>query len=409
MIIKKNFTYVDLFAGIGGFHCAMDEFSRHRAKCVMACEIDQKAAAVYKANFELEPLGDIREVSKNIKSIKLKPFDVLCAGFPCQTFSKAGKQDGFRDPRGTLFYNIIEIINSYKPQDRPKILIMENVRNLITHDGGATWRTIKREIIKAGYNVAPTPFVVSPVDVGVPQLRDRAIILAVRKDIYDGQINLVVDRRKHGTSSVFDDGFLEKDLPEQERQEYAISDEETRVLDCWDDFIKGVGPQTIGFPIWSDYFGTRKKFSEFPKWKQEFVAKNQRFYKEHKDFIDVWLKKWDVRKSMTRTNRKFEWQMGAEYASVYDGIIQFRTSGVRVKRPTEAPALVAMVHRPILGRERRFITPKEAARLQSFPDNFKFNERDFDIYKQLGNAVNVKVVATMMGKFVNYLNEREGD
>lgn len=401
MILPKKFTYIDLFAGIGGFHCAMDLISDKQAKCLMASEIDPKASKIYQKNFDIAPLGDVRNVDP--KKIELPPFDVVCGGFPCQTFSKAGKQNGFKDPRGTLFYEIIRIVKSYEHSQRPKILVLENVRNLIHHDKGATWQTIRHEIKEAGYCVVDEPLVISPLDVGIPQLRDRALIFAVRNDIYNGPLNVHIKRAAHGSGKILKGKWISKNLTPEENKRYSLTKEQTRVLDCWDDFIKGIGPQTIGFPIWSQYFGTDNDISFFPEWKQEFVNKSRILYKNNKVIIDKWLKKWNVRNSLTPTNQKFEWQMGTDYSSVYDGIIQFRTSGVRVKRPTESPALVAMVHRPIIGPYKRFITPRETARLQSFPENYDFDERDFDIYKQLGNAVNVKVIADGTRQFIDFV------
>ena len=157
MVINKNFTYIDLFAGIGGFHCAMDVVSDGKAKCIYASEIDAAARKVYEDNFGIKPLGDIRQIDPS----KYPSPDVVCGGFPCQTFSKAGKQNGFKDPRGTLFREIIRIIEYYKPEDRPKILLLENVRNLIGHDGGETWKTIKHEIELVGYNIVDEPLVIT--------------------------------------------------------------------------------------------------------------------------------------------------------------------------------------------------------------------------------------------------------
>ena len=171
MLLPKNFKFIDLFAGIGGFHCAMSKYSDNKAQCVMASEIDENARLIYENNFKIKPLGDIRKINQS--DIK-EPYDVVCGGFPCQTFSKAGMQKGFGDPRGTLFKEIIRLISKDKLDDQPKILILENVRNLITHDKGITWNTIRKELIDAGYNVANTPVVVGPKDFGIPQLRERA-------------------------------------------------------------------------------------------------------------------------------------------------------------------------------------------------------------------------------------------
>ena len=218
------------------------------------------------------------------------------------------------------------------------------MRNLISHDKGETWKTIKHEIQNVGYNICDVPIVVAPKDVGVPQLRDRAIILAVRKDIYSGSLSsFKIDKKPKNT--LFIDSIIDNRNKIGSKE---ITKEQKYELDCWNDFIHNVNRKIIGFPIWSDEFGKNYDLSHFPKWKQEIIKSNRKLYQENKKYIDRWLVKWDVRNRLTPTNRKFEWQVGGKIDNVLEGIIQYRTSGIRVKQPTEAPALVAMVHLPIL-------------------------------------------------------------
>lgn len=405
-VLQKNFTYIDLFAGIGGFRLAMTNYS-NECRCLFASEINEEAAKTYELNYGQKPLGDIRKI--DLKELKYKSPDVVCGGFPCQTFSKCGQQAGFKDSRGTLFREIIRLIETYESSDRPKILILENVQNLINHDEGNTWKTIHYEISEAGYNVIKEPIVVAPKDVGVPQLRNRAIILAVRKDIYDGEIDL--NFKKIKSNSNYIKTIIQDNLDEKELLKCKLTDEQLQILDCWDDFMHII-PKTkkvIGFPIWSDEFGKSYDISNLPEWKQCIINKNRNFYGKYKVKIDNWLKKWKVKEILTSTNRKFEWQAGEDINSVYEGIIQFRTSGIRVKRPTESPALVAMDHRPIYGPGKRYITTVEALRLQSFPDDYKFDEKEKQIFKQLGNAVNVKVIEYMFRLFVDYIDKKRGE
>lgn len=405
-VLNKNFTFIDLFAGIGGFRIAMNNYSKHSI-CLYASEINKQAARTYELNFSQKPLGDIREIDP----IKMgyKAPDVICGGFPCQTFSKGGSQAGFKDSRGTLFREIIRIINSYEDNKKPKILILENVQNLISHDSGNTWRTIKHEISLSGYNVIDKPIVVAPKDVDVPQLRNRAIILAVRNDIYDGPIDLGFERKKQ--SGILLNEIIDNNISSEELKKYSLSDEQIKLLKCWDDFISIIprDKRVIGFPIWTDEFGKTYSLKHLPDWKQSIINKNRSLYNDYKEEIDKWFEKWKVRESITSTNRKFEWQAGKDMNSVFDGIIQFRTSGIRVKRLTESPALVAMDHRPIYGPEKRYLTPTEGLKLQSFPISYKFDENDKEIFKQLGNAVNVKVIETMFRLFVSYIDRMRGD
>lgn len=399
MLLNKDFKYIDLFAGIGGFHSAMQKYS-DKAICIMASEINKEAAKVYFDNYKLEPLGDI----KNVKGDNLDDFEVLCAGFPCQAFSKAGSQNGFGDPRGTLFYEIIRILKDKPCNHRPKILILENVKNLITHDSGRTWKTIKHSIIECGYNIVDKPIVIGPKDLGIPQIRDRAIILAVRRDIYSKPIDIEFIQKKTNSTSIYT--IVNNKISKREKEKYSLDNNQIEVLECWDDFYKGITEKVLGFPVWSDEFGETYNISKFPKWKQEIIEKNRTLYKNNQNFIDAWLEKWNIRNKFTKTNRKFEWQAGSDIRSVFEGIIQFRPSGVRIKRPTESPTLVAMNHRPIIGKYRRYITLKEAIKLQCFPENFIFNESENHAYKQLGNAVNVDVIEYAFANFINYLEKR---
>ena len=398
----KNFKFIDLFAGIGGFHCAMDKYSNGNAKCVMASEINDEAKRIYEKHFNMNILGDITKIKKDDIT---EEFDVVCGGFPCQTFSKAGMQKGFGDPRGTLFREIIRLSeNSEDFTKQPKIMILENVRNLITHDNGITWNTIRKGLEDIGYNVIKTPIVVGPKDFNIPQIRERAIILAVRKDIYDGEINSKIEKKHNNSTSIYK--ILDEDLSDEEYKKYKISKKEEQVLDAWNAFVKGVKLRIVGFPIWSDEFGKNYDVSNLPAWKQEFIVKNRKLYFDNKEFIDSWLKKYEIR-SYIPTYRKFERQVGNKINDIYDGIIQFRPSGIRVKQPTESPTLVAMVHVPIIGKYKRRITINEARKLQSFPDNYDFTiESEFDAYKQLGNAVNVDVIYNVFKVFIDFLENK---
>ena len=402
-VINKDFTYIDLFAGIGGFRQAMIKYSDGEANCLYSSEINEQAVNTYKVNYNEVPLGDIKKIDP--LKMNLDSPDVVCGGFPCQTFSKGGNQAGFKDSRGTLFREIIRIINCYDFKSKPKILILENVQNLVNHDNGETRKTIRHEITESGYNVIERPLIVAPKDFGIPQLRNRAIILAVRKDIYNGKISFDIPRQRAGNCSIT--SILESES--KETNKYKLNKNLLKILDCWDEFIHIIpkDKRIIGYPIWSDEFGQTYDYSDFPKWKQEIIRKNRKLFMTYKNEITKRLKKWKIRDTFTNTDRKFEWQAGKDIDSVYEGIIQFRTSGIRVKRPTESPALVAMDHRPIYGPQKRYITAREAARLQSFPDNFVLNKDPKESFKQLGNAVNVNVIYNVFKLFIEYLDSKE--
>lgn len=391
---ENKFKFIDLFAGIGGFHQAMKLCN---GKCVYAAEISEETAKSYKNNYKIRALADITKI--NPKDIP--QHDVLCAGFPCQSFSKAGNQKGFADVRGSLFFDIIRILkNHIERYGGPKYLILENVRNLVSHDKGNTWQRIRGELVKIGYNVIEKPLIVSPHYFGIPQLRERVVIVAVRNDLYNKKIELSIERKPKNTS-MMDSIIVEKDSEEYKLASFKINDYEKRLFDMWNEFIKNINRRIIGFPIWSDEFYSKKSISDLPKWKQEIIQKNRILYAENKLFIDKWYRKYEQLSWVKKTHKKFEWQVDNKIDSIYQGIIQFRPSGIRVKQPTEFPALVAMVHVPIIGKYKRYLTPREVANLQSFPANFKIDSNMRLAYKQFGNAVNVSVIYNIFKKFID--------
>ncbi|KEY18585.1 DNA (cytosine-5)-methyltransferase 1 [Kaistella antarctica] len=171
---NPKFTFIDLFAGIGGFRLALQNLG---GKCVFTSEWDKEAKRTYKANFGERPFGDITK--EETKTYIPDEFDLLCAGFPCQAFSIAGKRGGFEDTRGTLFFDVAEIIK----RKRPKSVFLENVKGLRSHNGGKTLATILNVLRNdLGYFV-PEPQIVNAKDFGVPQNRERIYIVGFRNDL----------------------------------------------------------------------------------------------------------------------------------------------------------------------------------------------------------------------------------
>ena len=168
----QNYKFIDLFCGIGGFHWALSSFG---AKCVFASDIDKDACSIYEKNFGFVPSGNITQ----IKSKQIPKHDIICAGFPCQPFSISGNQKGFLDEqgRGKLFFDIVRIANYHKP----KILLLENVKNFEKHDNGETLKRVYKELRSIGYDVFHK--VLCATDFGVPQARKRIYIVAFRKDL----------------------------------------------------------------------------------------------------------------------------------------------------------------------------------------------------------------------------------
>ena len=383
----NSFTFIDLFCGIGGFHQAMTELG---GECVYANDIDPSCRKTYYNNYGIMPDTDITKVDEKT----IPSHDVLCAGFPCQSFSKAGNRLGFADKtKGTLFFDLCRIMEYHKP----KYALLENVRNLASHDNGNTWKTIHDAIESLGYNVLPEPVIFSPHYIGIPQHRERVFIMCVRKDIGDiPPFYFNLDNIKQ--CSVDDILLDDSDIPDLEK--YRLSDDKIEWIDNWNEFIQNIKCDTLpSFPIWADSLCEPQnhplyaEWGVFPKWKQDIITKNINLYENNKSFIDNWLQKAKQNRNFFGAKAKLEWQAGNENnPDLWNNIMQIRSSGLRVKKGTYFPALVAITQTSIIGKRKRFLTPRECARLQSFPDSFQYDSNTTQAYKQLGNSVNVKVV-----------------
>jgi DNA (cytosine-5)-methyltransferase 1 len=167
---RKKFTFIDLFAGIGGFRIALESFN---GKCVFSSEWDEKSQTTYYLNFGEVPRGDITKINEK----DIPKHNILCAGFPCQAFSVSGKRKGFNDARGTLFFDIARIVRFHKPE----VLFLENVKNFIRHDNGKTLEIVKNTIHDLGYDFFFK--VLRSSDFGVPQARERVYMIGFRKDL----------------------------------------------------------------------------------------------------------------------------------------------------------------------------------------------------------------------------------
>lgn len=416
-----------MFAGLGGFHQAL---SRLGHKCVFASELDSELAEIYQKNFGLRPHGDIREVIREVPS-----HDVLCAGFPCQPFSKAGEQLGFDCPQwGDLFDFVLEIIDRHKP----RFLLIENVPNILRHNGGRTWERIKQRLEGHGYAVDKK--LVSPYMFGVPQVRERAIIVGARE-------GLEHFRWPEATHSL-DDISIRNVLDSNPQDARKLGPKFLQYLETWQQLLDAFPKEEElpSFPIWAMEFGAsypyedktpfatktnklqmcrgalgqdlgsmkrsqilehlpayaRSETDEFPQWKKRFIWQNREFYSKHKDIIDPWL---PGIKSFAPSFQKLEWNWKGGPRNIWNTIIQFRASGIRVKRPTAAPSLVALTTSqvPVVPWEQRYMTMKECARLQSMDKISHLPERQTAAFKALGNAVNVEVVSRVAEQLLSAL------
>lgn len=406
---RPAFTFIDLFAGIGGFHAALSSLG---GECVFASEIDAAAAKVYQRNWGVDALGDITTVA-NEAGVTVPDHDILAAGFPCQPFSKSGAQRGMDETRGTLYWNILRIIE----ERRPAVVLLENVRNLAGPRHAHEWQVIVETLRDQGYRVADTPAVFSPHLLppelgGRPQVRERVFITATRVDDASHDLSadpVAVPRPVSGWDPQTWD--LETDLldPDHEAPGCDLSGAERYWIDAWDDFVRLMweereGRRLPGFPLWADEWVLERDLEIPPgtaAWKADFLRKNAAFYTAHRRVIDRWTKKWDVYSDkFPPSRRKLEWQ-AQDTPRLWDTVMHLRPSGIRAKRPTYVPALVAITQTSIVGPRERRLSTREAARLQGLPDWFDFGDQAPSLtYKQLGNGVNVGVVWNILRRHV---------
>lgn len=424
------FRFIDLFAGLGGFHVAL---KRLGGDGVFAAEWDSALNALYKENFDITPWVDVNDLGDEETIAREVPeHDVLTAGFPCQPFSKAGEQLGFSHTlQGKLFFKVLAILK----EKRPRRFILENVPNIMRHQNGETLATIRKELENLGYTVDVHKF--SPHEFGVPQIRERAYFVG-SLDGLEGFEWPTPGRPKTDISSVLD---------KEATPSRVIPAHTLRAIDMWDDFLKRA-PKLLklpSFPIWSMEFRATYPYEDatppaiwkelgprdldsalgsfgfglkgltkeaqfellpsharrpadlkFPSWKQAFIRQNRQFYWANQRWIDPWLdqwKPWEFPSSL----QKFEWNVQGGERRIDEYVLQVRASGIRVKRTSTAPSLIAMTHTqvPILGKEivgvRRYMTPAECAALQSL-GSISLPKGDLRAYKALGNAVNADVV-----------------
>ena len=405
-----SFEFADLFAGIGGFHAAL---TKHGGTSVFVSEIDQSARSVYANNWldgdEDFISGDITKLTTG--NVRVAKHNVLTGGFPCQPFSKSGSQRGVMEARGTLFYDILRIIETKKPE----LVLLENVRNLIGPKHIADYKVMIRLIRDLGYVVSDEPTILSPHEIpehlgGSPQHRERVFIGAVRMNTTIAKrlndIPPLLPRDPFNEFGPMDWNlaeFLEKHASSitdmQGGQEISV--DQKKVLKIWNEFVRlnflNNGEKLPGLPLWTAYWKPRNQIrlsKEMPDWKKRFIERNCEFYLQNSEWIDPWMETSNL-EELIPSYRKFEWQ-AQEYRSLYKCLIQFRPSGIRVKAPNYVPTFVALAQTPILGWEKRALSVSEAKALQGFSKSFKFgDQRDNLSFKQIGNAVHVGVASTV--------------
>lgn len=330
---KPKFTFIDLFAGIGGFRMAFQDLG---GECVFSSEWDEQAQKTYFANYGEVPFGDITKEST--KNFIPENFDILCAGFPCQAFSLAGKRRGFEETRGTLFFDVAEILR----RRQPKAIFLENVKGLAIHDRGRTLRVILDTLDEVGY-VVPDPQIVNAMYFGVPQHRERIYIVGFRKDL----------------------GIKKEDFtyPEQKKVTKHFID------------IREENPVPAKYYLSTQYWNTLEAH------KARHAAKGNGFgYEIIPDD-------------------------GVANAIVVGGMGRERNLVIDTRQTDLTPTTNITGTVNTMGIRK--MTPREWARLQGYPDEFKIVVADASAYKQFGNSVAVPAIKATAQELLKVLNNKK--
>lgn len=410
--------FIDLFAGIGGIRLGVEQACQELGlahRCVLSSEIDRKACETYKMNFGEDACMDVKDVKDTGNS------NLLLAGFPCQSFSYAGKQEGFGDTRGTLFFEIERILRGL----RPKAFLLENVRGLTTNDGGRTFKTVLKSLEDIGYGVEC--LLLNSSNFGVPQNRVRVYILGllgkkpkletttdkgapdshkfkrmmdqttlrgskkhkVIKDILEGSVD-----RKYFCS----DGFVRKlrgvvgDDFGKLHGKRLIDYRDGNSIHSWDLGIKGgCTPDEKEFMNALIRNRRKKKFGPMQDGKMLSLGQIKTFY--DKPGIEGTVKSLLKKGYLKEVNGRYNPVAGNMSFEVFKFLDPESVSITLVASDAHKLGVVA-------NNEPRRITPREAARIQGFPDSFRLHQKDSVAYKQLGNSVSVPVIREIMVDFL---------
>jgi len=413
--------FIDLFAGIGGmrlgFQQACDALGIEY-KCVISSEIDKKAIETYKLNFDEQPTGDIREIDL------IPKFDFMLGGFPCQPFSYAGKQQGFGETRGTLFFEIERLLKKYQPQG----FLLENVRGLTTHDQGRTFKTIINSLEQIGYGV--NYILLNSSNFGVPQNRVRIYILGILgktpivtihsdKGATDShtfkeqleQLNLFVDnysvvRVKDILEEQVSESYFLSKLFEQQLFDAVGGQFEklhgVRLIDfrggnslhSWDLGLKG--KCTKDECDFMNALISHRRHSKFGNHQdgKSLTLEQIKTFSDHEN-IDEIISLLTTKKYLKKIDKKYNPVSGNMSFEVFKFL---DPESISITLTSSDSSKLGIIQN---GRPRR-VTPRECARLQGFPESYIIHLQDNAAYNQFGNAVSVPVIKSILLNFFKH-------
>lgn len=401
--------FIDLFAGLGGFHVGLSKLGH---ECVFASEIDPELSTLYEKNFDIKPCGDIRKINAS----DIPSHDILCAGFPCQPFSVAGKKEGAQCPKsGKLIDEVLRITKYHKPE----YVLLENVPQILTIQNNEFWDHIVTSFTKLEYKI--THNIYSPEQFGIPQRRNRVFVVASKNRV------IVLPKALENVECQID-SILQDGIPYR-----SLEKKKTDILEHWQLFLSHVNTITSHTILASEFGATYplmdlsklpinellkykgafgddlscctnyeeimnkmpeyvRKNNKVPDWILSSVTNSRKIYEQYAKFLDEW--KIAIKDCGNSSWQKLEWRAERTTLNLWNYIIQFRASGIRVSNTQYTPSLVAMTPTqiPIIGKQRRYLSPREAVKLQAMESLKYLPECNTRAFKALGNAVNAKIV-----------------
>lgn len=448
---ENHLGFIDLCSGTGGFHTALDNIEEIQTQCIISSDIDKNCRKVYYLNHGLPVYNDLSKIDYSQKD-----FDIICAGFPCQSFSVAGKRLGLDDARGTVIYDILNIVRLKKPM----MIVLENVKGLKSmknqdqnNEEVMAYKLIQTSLDELGYYYYDR--IISPHEINIPQKRERVVIIAIRKDLLEekyktnkeyqeDRLKYVEELIKERKEKNKNKEIFQKD--EEVNKDYLLNDEQNNALKLWKNFTSMKEWDELDNKELSEVYLSKvlcktpeqiKKVKKHRNFKQIHFFTDFLYFKESmeipkeleynkrktgkisnqfkkqcdllnilyensqnfKKLVDKFLTdNKELIKSIRYQYKYLEYSGGEDFGknNSFDNMYcQFRMSGVRIRKSNYFPTLVKSGPLPVIIKKNRFITDIECGRLQSFKKDFKFLSKSSAI-KQTGNAVNTEVIELMI-------------